>query len=159
MTRTGGRPRTRVATVVAVLLVAGLGVGLWLAYGVNGSSTTTTALSGPTTIPFSMKHNAFQDATQGSCTHSSGEYHLAGTIRNSATTTRRYQVVVVFVTVPGNTVEDTQVVNLSSVRSHESELLHPARPGVEYQLTLPPGPLSRRAVADGPKCVPLGERA
>jgi hypothetical protein len=70
-----------------------------------------------TTIPFSLAKNARQDVTTPSpCKDTKGGWVLSGTIRNSATTARTYQIVVDFVTTTGNTVLDTKVITTPPVR-------------------------------------------
>jgi hypothetical protein len=71
-----------------------------------------------TTIPFSLAKNARQDVTTPTpCRHTTGGWVLSGTIRNSATSARTYQIVVDFVSRTGNTVLDTKVITTAPVRS------------------------------------------
>jgi len=89
-----------------------------------GGGATTTAMAPstvPTTIPFSMAKNARQDVTTtGPCSLKDGEWDLQGTVTNSAKTARRYQIVVDFVTQPGNTVLYTKILNTALVRPKAS---------------------------------------
>lgn len=81
------------------------------------TSKGTVAPPSTTTIPYSAAKNARKDVTtSGSCTMVGGQWVLNGEIKNSATVGRTYQVVVDFVTVPGNTVLNTQVVTTASVK-------------------------------------------
>ena len=69
-----------------------------------------------TTIPFVMARNARGDVTTtGSCHEANGVWVLGGVVKNSATTARTYQIVVDFVTQPGDTVLDTKIVTTPSV--------------------------------------------
>jgi hypothetical protein len=85
------------------------------------SEPTSTTVSIGTTIPFSMAKNARQDVTtSGPCAAVGGIWVLSGTVKNSAKTARTYQIVVDFVTQPGNTVLDTKIINTTSVGSGAS---------------------------------------
>jgi hypothetical protein len=97
----------------------------------NGAATPTTSTDAPTTrataqstvattIPFSMARNARQDVTAGSCKETGGFWVLSGTVKNSASSARTYQIVVDFVNPVGNTVLDTKIVTTPSVRPGES---------------------------------------
>jgi hypothetical protein len=98
----------------------------------SGSGTTTTATtqpdqggSGSTTSvavpPYVASHNAFPDVTRGTCTGSSSAgWTLEGTVRNSSSTTRRYSIAVDFITMPGDTVQGTTVVNVGPVDPHNT---------------------------------------
>jgi len=69
-----------------------------------------------TTIPFSLAKNARHDVTtNGPCAETDGQWVLNGTVTNSAKTSRTYQIVVDFVTQPGDTVLDTKIVTTPSV--------------------------------------------
>ena len=120
----GNVQRFAVATGIglgAVLLLAGCSSG--------GSSTpapstapastrtsTSAASASVTTIPFSLAKNARRDvATDGPCTEAGGLWVLHGMVTNSATVSRTYQIVVDFVSQPGDTVLDTKVVTTPRV--------------------------------------------
>ncbi|MGD0394871.1 MAG: hypothetical protein ABSC41_19780 [Acidimicrobiales bacterium] len=83
---------------------------------VTTSTTVAASSTVATTIPFVMARNARRDVTTtGSCHEVKGEWVLSGVVRNSATTARTYQIVVDFVTQPGDTVLDTKIVTTPSV--------------------------------------------
>ncbi len=78
------------------------------------ASTTTTVPGAP--VPYDKAHNAHAAvAVAGPCTHIRGAWVLKGTVKNSAHTSHGYSLVVDFVTVPGNTVEHTQIVTVPNV--------------------------------------------
>ncbi len=80
------------------------------------SKPTPTTAPTTTTIPFSMAKNARQDVTtDGACTQVNGSWVLKGSVKNSAKTARTFQIVVDFVTQPGDTVKDTKIVTTPSV--------------------------------------------
>ena len=80
------------------------------------SSRVAVSSTVATTIPFVMARNARGDVTTtGSCHQGKGEWVLGGVVKNSATTARTYQIVVDFVTQPGDTVLDTKIVTTPSV--------------------------------------------
>ncbi len=80
------------------------------------SSRVAVSSTVATTIPFVMARNARGDVTTtGSCHQVKGEWVLGGVVKNSATTARTYQIVVDFVTQPGDTVLDTKIVTTPSV--------------------------------------------
>ena len=84
----------------------------------TATTSTTVAASSTvaTTIPFVMARNARRDVTTtGSCREVKGQWVLSGVVKNSATTARTYQIVVDFVTQPGDTVLDTKIVTTPSV--------------------------------------------
>jgi hypothetical protein len=85
----------------------------------TSTAPTTTGVPSPTvatTIPFSIAKNARQDVTSGVCNEVGGMWVLAGMVKNSAKVARTYQIVVDFVTQPGDTVLDTTIVTTASVK-------------------------------------------
>jgi hypothetical protein len=80
------------------------------------TTPTTTSTTTATTIPYVAAKNARQDVSTGTCTLSGGDWVLSGVVKNSATTARTYQIVVDFVSQPGDTVLDTQIVTTASVK-------------------------------------------
>ncbi len=111
-----GRAAFRVSVLVgAALALASCSSG-------SGSSTsgtkpaTTTTPATATTIPFDLSKNARQDvSTTGACAHAGSTWVLSGRVRNSSTTARPYQIVVDFVSQPGDTVLDTRIVQTATV--------------------------------------------
>ena len=86
-------------------------------------TTTSAATStGPTTtthyvnVPFKLSHNARHDVTTSTCTKIGGAWTLKGTVRNSKRIARNYQIVVDFVTTPGNTVLFTRVITIPKIK-------------------------------------------
>lgn len=69
-----------------------------------------------TTIPFSLAKNARHDVTTNRpCVETDGRWVLNGTITNFGKMLRTYQIVVDFVSQPGDTVLDTKIVTTPSV--------------------------------------------
>jgi hypothetical protein len=93
-----------------------------------GRSTTTTFKSHAsttvppttTTIPFNFKYNARSDVATTGCIPVLGSWKLTGTIKSSFHNTRNYQIVVDYVTQPGDTVLDTKVVHVPNVAAGAS---------------------------------------
>jgi ABC-type glycerol-3-phosphate transport system substrate-binding protein len=114
------KSRRHAATLAAGLLVSG-SVLLAACGSSSSSQTTTTSSSSPastttTTIPYVASKNARADVTTtGACAKSGSEWELKGNVKNSAKFARSYQIVVDFVTVPGNTVLDTKIVNVATL--------------------------------------------
>ena len=90
----------------------------------HGSTTTTphgtTTVPVATTIPYNPALNARTDVTTSGCTPVLGAWELKGTVKNSASKTRTYQIVVDWITQPGDTVLDTKIVNVPNVASGQS---------------------------------------
>jgi hypothetical protein len=84
---------------------------------VSGTSTTST-----TGIPYSASKNARSDVTtNGTCIHEpNNSWVLYGSVVNPTDNTTGFTIVVDFVTQPGNTVLDTQIVNVPPVAPHKS---------------------------------------
>jgi hypothetical protein len=108
-------------------MIAGIGLALLLAAcssngGTGTASPLTTGVSttvisaAATTIPYSLAKNARSDVTAEPCTELGGLWVLNGLVTNSAATARTYQIVVDFVTEPGDTVLDTKIVTTTSVK-------------------------------------------
>lgn len=76
----------------------------------KSSTTTTNYVPGTTTIPYIPALNARQDVSTTGCNQVDGSWVLDGSVTNSASKTRTFQIVVDFVTQPGDTVLDTQIV-------------------------------------------------
>jgi hypothetical protein len=81
----------------------------------SAPSHATSSLPGTTTIPYSAKLNARTDVSTSSCNQVNGAWVMKGSVTNSAKKNRNYQIVVDFVTNPGNTVMDTQIINVRDV--------------------------------------------
>jgi hypothetical protein len=123
-----GTARSRAPAALAALAGAGSALllaacsshstpGLASPTSTTNATATTTSTTTATTIPFVAAKNARQDvSTTGACTQVGGNWVLKGVVRNSATTARTYQIVVDFVTQPGDTVLDTQIVTTASVK-------------------------------------------
>jgi len=116
-------PRGRAAWPI-YLAIAIVVVGLIIVLATRGpsnaqDSNTTTGPTVPTTIPFDIKHNARADVVPGACVPSGGRLTMSGSVMNSSQVTRRYQIVVDFTSVPGNTVLDTKIVNIASLASQQ----------------------------------------
>jgi len=88
----------------------------------NSTTTTSATSSGQTTIPYDASKNARADVTvSGPCLHEPNtDWVLHGTVANRTAKTTGFTIVVDFVTQPGNTVLDTQVVKVDSVAPHQS---------------------------------------
>jgi hypothetical protein len=80
-------------------------------------STSQTTVSVPAYNP---AKNARQDVVSGGCVNRSNGWSLSGTVTNSSTIRRRYSIVVDFITVPGDTVEATKLVNVRPLAPHSS---------------------------------------
>jgi len=77
--------------------------------------TRVSAIAPGEVVPFTLADNARSEVTTGVCTQSSGTWVLTGTVRNSATKAKTFQIVVDFVTEPGSTVLSSVEVNLPRV--------------------------------------------
>ena len=89
----------------------------------SGSATTSAAdAAGSTTVdvpPYDAAHNARPDVATGACTgNATTGWTLHGTVRNSTTTAHHYSIAVDFITMPGDTVQGTSVVNVGPVAPH-----------------------------------------
>ena len=111
--------RINVSAAVALVLVAGCtsaGTGRSSTSSTERTTTTAPQSTIATTIPFSITKNARQDVTAGSCRTIGNVWVLSGTLKNSSTKSRTYQIVVDFVDQTGNTVLDTKVITTPSLR-------------------------------------------
>lgn len=79
-------------------------------------TTTTIHVPGATTIPYNAALNARQDVTLGVCTNAFGTWTGTGTVHNSSGNARDYQIVVDYITQPGDTVQSTQIVTTPTVQ-------------------------------------------
>jgi hypothetical protein len=88
----------------------------------TGAAGTQTSNLGPgQTVPFNETLNARLDVHPGTCKESGGSWVLRGTVTNSASSTRQYQIVVDFVTKPGGTVLATQEVTVPGVAPKQTK--------------------------------------
>jgi hypothetical protein len=110
------------------VIIAGLGVGIVL-LAACGSSThkssppAGTPSSPPTTVSvpaYNPAKNARQDVVARACVSNSKGWSLSGTVTNPSGTTRGYSIVVDFITVPGDTVVATKLVNVPPLAPHAS---------------------------------------
>ena len=85
----------------------------------SGSSDgATTSVSVP---PYNASRNARGDVSSGHCTgNRTAGYFLQGMVRNSATSSRTYSIVVDFITNPGDTVMATRIVNVGPLVPNKS---------------------------------------
>jgi hypothetical protein len=81
----------------------------------TGVATRVSSIAPGQAVPFILADNARSEVTTGVCTQSSGTWVLKGTVRNSATKAKTFQIVVDFVTEPGSTVLSSVEVNLPRV--------------------------------------------
>jgi hypothetical protein len=82
----------------------------------NTSSTSSTSATPPTTIPYVAADNARSDVSLTTpCPVVNGALEASGKISNSAKVARSYQIVVDFITQPGDTVKATKVVGVKDV--------------------------------------------
>lgn len=113
-------PSAALAAVGVALLLAACSSNKAASTTTSEATSTTAAVHAPTTvttIPFSIAKNARQDVTTtGSCSDVGGHWVLHGVVKNSAKAARAYQIVVDFVSRPGNTVLDTKIVNTASIK-------------------------------------------
>ncbi len=145
MTSKANKRRTLVGVLAAagmVLVLAGCSSSPSTNAGANGGSSTTTSSGGGqgaggstgtttgssvsttvpqgTTIPYNPLLNARQDVTIVSpCTQSSGSWLAHGTVHNSSSKARGYQIVVDFVD-HSDTVLDTKIVTVPTVAPNAS---------------------------------------
>jgi hypothetical protein len=100
----------------AIIAIVGAAAAVMSISSSPVSSTTTTTVFVPTTIPYSPRTNARNDVVPNlPCSYSNGEWQLTGTVHNSMSYPRRYQLVVDFVTTEGATVKDETYVELPHV--------------------------------------------
>jgi hypothetical protein len=110
-------------------LAAGVIAGCSVLLGACSSSATPPTSAPPQhtgasviapggTIPFDLAHNARADLVLEPCTQTSGRWVLRGTVTNSSSTSKSFQIVVDFVTRPGSTVLSTTVVEVAAVGPH-----------------------------------------
>lgn len=82
-----------------------------------GSSTTNSVPGSTTTIPYDPSKNARQDVTTtGPCDQVRGSWVLHGSVKNPTSSAHSYEIVVDFVTQPGDTVLDTKIVDTASIQ-------------------------------------------
>jgi hypothetical protein len=112
----------RVAAIVGAVLVVGALVGLLATSGgspanhpTSGPSTTITR----TTLTFHHNLNARYDVTQGACVSVNGHWSFSGTVHNNSRLHRRYELVIDFISQPGDTVLDTKIVNIAHVNPRQ----------------------------------------
>lgn len=115
----------RKSTVWAASVIAGFSVLLTSCSSSSTPSTTTSphhtgtsVVSPGVTVPFDLDHNARADLRLQPCAEVSGQWVLVGTVINSSSTSKSFQMVVDFVTQPGNTVLSTTVVEVANVAPH-----------------------------------------
>ena len=117
--------RTRTSCLKALVVAALLLCGCSTSDGGRSSAPTSTtgttvppSSTGPvaTTIPYDPSLNARSDLTvERACTYSDGVWGIGGKVQNSSSVERSYQIVVDYIAQSGDTVEDTQIVTVSSV--------------------------------------------
>ena len=101
------------------VILAGVLVALLLLDGSSQPTTSSTTLGTTTTLPYNQHENARADvSTDAACMTVDGTWVLHGAIVNSAPVTRKYQIIVDFVTTSGATVQDTAILIVPRVRSH-----------------------------------------
>ncbi len=115
-----GRRATGVGLLsVAMLMLAACGGGK-----PQASSSTSTVPAPQTTVsvpPYNPAKNARQDVVAGACVDGGSKgWSLSGTVTNSGSTPRGYSIAVDFITVPGDTVMATKVVNVPTLPPHQS---------------------------------------
>ena len=119
----------RIAFVVSICLLGVVGAGCSSGGSptAKNSPSTTTSTSSPaagdqTTIPYSASKNARADVTiSGPCLHEPNtDWVIHGTVDNRTTKATGFTIVVDFVSQPGNTVLDTQIVRVPTVAVHQS---------------------------------------
>ncbi len=94
--------------------------------GTNNSNATTTSASSTdskgTEIPYVASRNArFDVTTSGACLHEpNNSWALYGTVVNPTSKKTGFTIVVDFVTQPGDTVLDTQIVKVRPVSPHKT---------------------------------------
>jgi hypothetical protein len=117
---------------VAMVMLAACGGGK-----PQASPSTSTALAPQTTVsvpPYNPAQNARHDVVAGACVDGGAKgWSLSGTVTNSGSTPRGYSIAVDFITVPGDTVMATKVVNVPTLQPHQSAkwLATGAAPGVK----------------------------
>jgi hypothetical protein len=79
------------------------------------TSTRTSVAAPGASIPFNEADNARADVKVGTCTQVSGAWVFTGSVVNTATKARTFQIVVDFVSKPGSTVLGTTVVTVPDV--------------------------------------------
>jgi hypothetical protein len=116
------RPWGVAAAVAAVLVVGALAAVLATA----GSSPSNTTTSHPsttltrTTIIFHHNLNARYDVTEGACISVNDHWSFSGTVHNGSRFHRRYELVIDYISQPGDTVLDTKVVHIAHVNPHQT---------------------------------------
>ncbi len=103
--------------VAAIAIVAA--AAAWAGVSLSSSSTSSTSSSTTTTLKFDIKHNARSDVSFTPCKNSNGAWVLNGALINSQSYSRKYQIIVDFVTTAGATVEDSAVVEVDNVAPGE----------------------------------------
>lgn len=99
-----------VAIIVGAVLIAVVAVVLTLV-ATSGSSAPTST----TTPKFVFAHNARSDVAPGTCVAENGGWTYSGTVHNSKSVSRDYQIVIDYITVPGDTVMSTETLELNGV--------------------------------------------
>jgi hypothetical protein len=114
----------RVAAIVGAVLVVG---GLVALLATSGGSSSNHPPSRPsttltrTTLVFHHNLNARYDVTEGPCLSVNDHWSFSGSVHNSSRVLhRRYELVIDFISQPGDTVLDTKIVNIAHVNPHQT---------------------------------------
>jgi hypothetical protein len=116
-----GRHPVGAGVTMAVALVALAGGLVGCSSGGSAHPAAAGGLAAPGIPTYDPAKGARPDATVGQCgADKAGGWALTGTVKNSSASSRTYAIVVDFVTAKGNTVVDTQRVNVAGVASGAS---------------------------------------
>jgi hypothetical protein len=96
-------------------VVGGVIAALVLASCSSAPAARAVVLTPGSVVPYHPGHNARSDVTTKGCTQVDGSWVLTGSVKNRATATTGYEIVVDFVTEPGSTVLSSSEVNVPSV--------------------------------------------
>lgn len=114
------RTRAQLAAIGLALLTAGCSSHSSAppaAASASAVKSTPVVAYSPVIVHYDPKKNARSALTTvGPCTQSGEDWVLRGNVTNTAQTARSYQIVIDYVTVPGDTVIATRIVDTSSVK-------------------------------------------
>ncbi|MFZ0667617.1 MAG: hypothetical protein WAM97_17845 [Acidimicrobiales bacterium] len=81
---------------------------------------TSVTLKPGTLVQFNVTKNARADVHQGACHVASGHWQMNGTVRNSSSGTKGFQIIVDFVTAKGDTIVSTAEISIASLAPNAS---------------------------------------
>jgi hypothetical protein len=106
-------PRWSFSVVTAAGAI--VGCGLLLVSCSSAPVASTKTITPGSVVPFRKAQDARSDVKTAGCVEASGAWTMSGSVKNPATTTTGFEIVIDFVTKPGSTVIGTSEVNVANV--------------------------------------------